>query len=567
MARLGAVLGAVALLGVAMPVAPPAAAQPAGGEERAAAVARPGVVLVSVTWHGWVRDKRTGEVFGGTAGYEVRTSCSGAVISPDGYVATASRCVHTGPLGGGGALFEAAVADLAQTGRVRDAGKARAEIAQHGSAEGPVPDSAVDRRIQVERVEARGTEQVRDVAPAAVVDLVAPEDGDVAVLKVPRERLPSLEIRSDPAPVGAPVLAIGHPAPPNATADPGTEPVARNGRVTAHRTQAGRAFHEFDAADAHGTGGGPVVDLRGGVVGLISRGPTGEARSPGLAASARTLVDVLAHKGIAVGIGQHDRDYRAGLDRYFEGDHDGAVEHFDAVLAGSPGHRGATEHRRLAVEGGGEAGGPSTLLAVLAALCGGIAVATATAGTAVALARRKRLAAAGGAAPPTGAPPAAVPLGAPPTAVPFRTPPAAAAFDPPVQAGPPADGRTGAPAGLPAGLPVGTPPPGTPLTGIPPAAVPPPVRAEPAGGAPETVTRARVPVLPVGLGVHPQERGEADPDQAERREGALGQHQPDDETERGHGRVQPGPPLAGHPGADQAREGDGAQQGAEEQRR
>jgi hypothetical protein len=74
---------AAALCGVAA-LALTIAAPPAGASERAAALARPGVVLVTVAWHGWVRDKTTGEVFGGVEGYTAKTTCTGFVVSPDG---------------------------------------------------------------------------------------------------------------------------------------------------------------------------------------------------------------------------------------------------------------------------------------------------------------------------------------------------------------------------------------------------------------------------------------------------------------------------------------------------
>ncbi|WP_433259824.1 trypsin-like peptidase domain-containing protein [Actinosynnema sp. CS-041913] len=562
MARVKAMLGAAAMLAL-IPL--PAAAQPSSPEERAAAMARPGIVYISVTWHGWVRDKRTGEVFGGTAGYEVKTSCSGAVISPDGHVATASHCVHTGPLGGGGALFEAAIADLGRTGRVRDPAKARTEFAEHGLAEGANPDSPVDRLIQVERMEARDGEQVRDIAPATVVDLVAPADGDVAVLKVPRDHLPSMEIRQDQTPVGTPILAIGYPGSTNATVDPSLEPSNKNGQISARRTQSGRPFYEFSAAATHGMSGGPVVDMQGGIVGLVSQGSPGETQSFNFAASSQTLVDILKGKGIAVGVGQHDKDYRTGLDRYFEGDYDGAVEYFDAVLAGSPGHQQATEYRRLATDKGGQAGSsPTTLLVVFAVLCGGIAIATATAGTAIALTRRKRLAGGGPSAVPE-----PLPVGAPGTVGNHG------AIGGPGSAGGPGAGPLGGPGwaagpGLGAGPgPLGTPPAGTPFTyppmGTPPAGMPP--MAAPLG-TPSAVTETRSSPLglPVVLGDDQQPDGQADPDQTERRKGALRDHQADDQTERSRGHVQPGAPLPGHPRPDQPDDGDGAHQGGEDQR-
>ncbi|PSL56033.1 trypsin-like peptidase [Saccharothrix carnea] len=384
-----ALFAAAALL--LLTAAPAGAAQPSSPEELAAAIARPAIVLITVEWHGWVRDKRTGEVFGGAKGYVVKATCSGAVIRPDGHVATASHCVHTGPQGGAGALFDAAIEELAAAGRIVDRAKAKAQLAEHAVAEGANPDRPVDRAIQVERMEATGDGPIRDIAPATVVDLVAPTDGDVAVLKVPRDNLPSLEIRADQTPVGTPILAIGYPGSAGAAVDPSLEPSNKNGQVSARRTQNDRPFYEFSAAATHGMSGGPLVDMEGRVVGVVSQGSPGETQSFNFAAASTTLLDVLAGKDVKAEPGEHDLAYRAALDSYFADDFDGAVEGFDDVLATSPGHLQASEYRRLAVDRGGSAGGGTTLLIVFAVLCGGVAVATATAGTAIALSRRRRL--------------------------------------------------------------------------------------------------------------------------------------------------------------------------------
>ncbi|MBW4718404.1 S1 family peptidase [Saccharothrix obliqua] len=541
-----AVLVGVAVLLALHPL--PAAADPSSPEERAAAVARPGVVFLSVTWRGWVRDKRTGEVFGGTGGYEVKTACSGAVISPDGYVATASHCVHTGPLGGGGALFEAAIADLAEVGRVRDVAKARQDFAERGSAEGATPDSPVDRRIQVERVEARDGGEVRDIAPATVVDLVAPEDGDVAVLRVPRRNLPSIAIRDDPAPVGTPILAIGYPGSTSTAVDPSLEPSNKDGRISARRTQGGRPFYEFSAAATRGMSGGPVVDVRGDVVGLISQGSPGETQAFNLAASTRTLVEVLRAGRLQVGTGPHDQDFRAGLDRYYEGDYDGAVEHFDAAIAGSPGHRQAAEFRRLAADKGGVAGSsPTTLLVVLAIACGGLAVAAATAGTAVLVTRRRRLA---GRSPTTTTPYGAAP---PAGGFPAAAAPPAAGYHP---TSPPGIGFPGAATASP--TPTARPANGSPSEGVrseaPTASYSNPERVP----APEDGPTTHRSGLPVVLGVEPQTDRQGEADQTERVERALGQQQADDQAEHAADDVHPRTPLAGQPSADQADEGDQA---------
>jgi serine protease Do len=386
----------------------PATAQPSSPEERAAAMARPAIVFITVNWHGWVRDKRTGEVFGGPEGYEVTTSCSGAVINPVGYVATASHCVHTGPDGGGGALFDAAIAELATLGRIGDPRRAKNEFAEHAVAEGAANDRPVDRQIQVERIVATSHGQTRDIAPATVEDLVTPADGDVAVLKIPRDQLPALETRADPPPVGTPILAIGYPGSSAKAVDQSLEPSNKNGQISAHRTQQGRPFYEFSAAATHGMSGGPVVDTQGRIVGLISQGSPGETQSFNFAAASSTLTDVLRRKAIAVELGAHDRDFRRGLDEYFAGDLDAAIEFFDAVLAAVPSHPQAAQYRRLAIEQGGVAGSNTTLLVGFAIGCAVLALLTGAPGILMLVPRRR----APGAAPAlVMPPPLPVPLG------------------------------------------------------------------------------------------------------------------------------------------------------------
>jgi V8-like Glu-specific endopeptidase len=363
----------------------PAAAQPSSPEELAAAVARPAIVFITVTWHGWVRDKETGEVFGGNAGYEVKVSCTGVVINPDGYVATASHCVHTGPLGGSGLLFDAAIGDLAKAGRIGDPAKARKSFADRTTAEGKVADRPADRQIQVERIV---TEGKRDIAPATVVDLAAPDDGDVAILKIPRDRLPALQLRSDSPPVGTPVLAIGYPGSADAAADPNLEPSNKNGQISSHRTLHEHPFYEFSAAATHGMSGGPLVDMQGHIVGLISQGAPGETQSFNFATATSTLTNLLAGKGIEAKEGPHDRNFRIGLDRYFAGNYDSAVTYFDAVLAAAPSHIQALDFRRLAAEKGGKPTGSTTPLILIAIGCG--AVTLIAAALAYLLIRRRR---------------------------------------------------------------------------------------------------------------------------------------------------------------------------------
>lgn len=381
---------AVAVLCAGLAVTP-AAAQEASPEEQAAAIARPAIVFVQSSWHGWVRDKRTGEVFGGAEGYQVTVSCSGAVINGDGYVATAGHCVDPGPNGGGGGLIDQAIADLAAAGRVRDQALGRKQFVENAVLEGAKPGSKPTRQIQVERSTG---ERTRDIAPATVVDLAAPTEGDIAVLKVPRSNLPAVTVGGDDVAVGAPILAIGYPASTDEATDPTSEPSSKNGQVSNHRSQDGHPFLEISAAVTHGMSGGPVIDMRGRVVGVISQLSPGETQSFNLAAAAKTLTGLLRGKGVEDTLGPTDRNYRTGLAAYFAGDYDTAVEYLDAVLGATPVHPQARRYRDLAVQRGGAVSGDG-LLTVLIVACGGVALAAGAAGIVLALrGRRQRLVAA-----------------------------------------------------------------------------------------------------------------------------------------------------------------------------
>lgn len=384
----------VAPLAIALLAAAPAAAQPAppaSPEEKTAAVVRPAIVFIQVDWHGWVRDRRTGELFGGAAGYEATTTCTGTVIREDGYVVTAGHCVDSSPIGGGGALVARAVQDLAKAGRVRDPESAVAQLADNAVLEGAT-GGPIDRRIQVERATGSADAGVRDIAPAKIVDSLAPLEGDIAVLKIPRTHLPAVEIMSgatkaDP-PSGSPILAIGYPGSPTKVTDPTLEPSVKNGQVSNHRTQNGHPFLEISAAITQGMSGGPVVDLNGQIVGVISQLSPDETQAFNLASAATTLTDVLRDKDIRPALSPTDRNYRAGLEEYFTGENDTAIDYFDAVLEDVPSHQQAKEYRDRAAQRGGEpTTDPTTLLLIIGG-CVALAVLASVTG-AILLTRRR----------------------------------------------------------------------------------------------------------------------------------------------------------------------------------
>jgi hypothetical protein len=241
--------------------------------------------------------------------------------------------------------------------------------------------------VRVTRVVSAGDAPGTDVATATVTEFLAPDQGDVALLTVPRTGLPALTLATeDDRPAGTPILAIGFPASVGRATDPSTEPTNKNGQISARRTLDGKPYYEISAAASQGMSGGPLVDMDGRVLGLVTAAPEGETQSFNLATASTSALNLLRANGVTPGPSATDRNFNAGLTHYFDGDYAEAVEFFDAVLAAAPDHRQAREYRALAEEHG--SGGPD-LLVILIVVCGAIAVLSAAA-AAILLARRRR---------------------------------------------------------------------------------------------------------------------------------------------------------------------------------
>ena len=139
----------------------------------------------------------------------------------------------------------------------------------------------------------------------------------------------------------------------------------KNGQISARRTLDGKPYYEISAAASQGMSGGPLVDVDGRVLGLVTAAPDGETQSFNLATASTSALALLRDTGSP----------RAERER--------------PEL-----HRGphGLLRRRLRRGGGvlrrGARGGPG-LLVILIAVCGGIAVLSAAAAT-ILLARRRR---------------------------------------------------------------------------------------------------------------------------------------------------------------------------------
>jgi S1-C subfamily serine protease len=342
----------------------------ANPEQRAAALIRPATVYLEGTATGWVR-MPDGELFD-TAPYQASWTCTGFVVNPDGWVATAGHCVDDLR----SMLLDAAFGDIYAANMDWAPEELAAYVDGSFTVEGEKGGS--DPALEIAVLFGEGTSGTR--LPASVIEYRPLEQGDVALLKVQRDDLPSaLLATDDDVAIGTPVLSVGFPGSTEQVTDPSLEPTNKSGKVSAKKTSGTVPFYETDAALSGGMSGGPTVDLEGRVIGVNSFGPSGESQAFNFIAPSSGLEELLAARGVTAQLGAADERYRNALTAYYEGRYSEAIEGFDAVLAMSPEYPGISGLKADAVrlrEQHGDAAAPSSSSSSkLPLILGGAAVA------------------------------------------------------------------------------------------------------------------------------------------------------------------------------------------------
>lgn len=351
------VLGAVAAAAASSLTASPALAQGARPtptpEERAAALTRPSVVYVETHWSGYVFDEDN-LIFNGGAPFEFTARCTGFVVDPAGYVASAGHCVdHANQNGAGETFLQMAVAEaVAKRTYVNNDPQAVYDFAtMNWRVEGKTPGTRADKQVFVQRGTATAGKTDGEVLPARVVDFRPLEQGDVALLKVEKTDLPAIEVgNTADVQIGTSVLSVGYPGSTDQATDSNLEPTNKDGKVSAKKTMGTVSFLEMSAALSGGMSGGPTVDLEGRVVGVNSWNPVGEDQAFNFVAPASNLTELLSRNGVKNQLGPQDLTYRAGLDAYWAGRYTEAIAAFDKVTSIIPSHQQAQEYRQLAAK-------------------------------------------------------------------------------------------------------------------------------------------------------------------------------------------------------------------------
>jgi len=368
-------LATVLAAGAALSPTAPAAAKPAfTPEEKAAAIVRPAVVYIEVQWEGWVRDKVSGKLWDAESVSFV-ARCSGFSVSNDGFIVTAGHCVDPGVEGVGLSFFEE-IADRffrAGTATQADTDTLIRDMIANAEVEGQTAGDPATRKVFAQRGVARSGLTSGEAMQARVVSFHPVSGGDVALLKVEKTNTPMVQLAdSSDINVGTDVLAIGYPASADNISDATFEPSTKDGKISNKRTEGGVPFYETSAATTQGMSGGPVANLDGDIIGVISHGPPAEKQAFNFIAASSLISEELSKSGVKNDFGKIDTDYQDGLNAYYDGRYSNSIEKFDAVLAAVPSHAQAQEYRQKAVGLRETNGDPGLGTGILIAGIGGL---------------------------------------------------------------------------------------------------------------------------------------------------------------------------------------------------
>jgi hypothetical protein len=275
-------------------------------------------------------------------------SCTGFVVNPDGWVATAGHCVdsESAKLLILKRAAKEYILQFPDAPESRDPATTLDWLRKNARVEGDGADRGPE--ISLALTYGTGTKVAGKVA-ANVVDFRPLGKGDVALLKVDKHNLPSSELATDAdVSIGTSVLAVGFSQSTENVTGPTLDPTNKSGKVSKKSTMGSAAEYEIDAAVSEGMSGGPTVDLNGKVIGINSFAPVGEPQAFNFIAPADGLAAIMASKGVKATLGPADAYYRKGLKHYYAGQYTEAIDDFDQTLSMSPDYPGLTDLRTSA---------------------------------------------------------------------------------------------------------------------------------------------------------------------------------------------------------------------------
>ncbi len=412
---------AVALAVLSFVASPATADKPEATKlEKVRAYVQPSVVYLGITWTGYVYDDFNEKYLNNGDPFEATFQCTGYVVNPNGYIATAGHCVNAGDEVKN-TLTEIGAEWALSNGYYTNKDLTTQDVIDDYRALNKDGESKLEsQQFAGWGVAAGGVKSGQSYA-ARVIDSQAFDKGDAALLKVEAKDLQAIKLADTEPEVGQDIVSIGYPASVDKVADLTYAPSFKDGSVSSKKSTSGGLFNAFEisAAMSGGMSGGPTVNLDHQVIGFNSFNINGETQQFNFVRPSTLTSELMSGAGVKNTLGTLGKMYNAGLDAYFDGDRDQAVESLQKVLDEQPSNELAQEFIKKAKkleDNGGTLPIVLIALAVLAAAGGSVAV----------LMRRSRKVNAGApAAALTATPPAALAQPAPAIPEPTSTAPAA----------------------------------------------------------------------------------------------------------------------------------------------
>lgn len=315
--------------------------------ERINALVQPSIVYLQQDWSGYVFDRANKQYLNYGQPFELSFQCTGFVVNPDGYIATAGHCVdleEVKPV-----FFQTAAQWAIDNGYYLDTTLTTDQIVawQDYRVETMTKVNRADLVIQVGWGAAASGIQTAEVRRARVVGSQGADAGDVALLKVEARDLNALVLSADEeVEVGTEVVSVGYPASVDTVTDPDLTPSFKDGSISSVKTVQGglMTVYEISAAVSGGMSGGPTVDLEGRVVGVNSFGISGEPQAFNFVRPSTQLAELLASSGVDNALSETTQAYRDGLAAYWEGDRATAVDRLELVVQEQPSNLLAAEY-------------------------------------------------------------------------------------------------------------------------------------------------------------------------------------------------------------------------------
>lgn len=308
--------------------------------QRSVALAKPGVVRIAdifVATFFWPRNGKSYRTMDGGMG-------SGFFINPDGYIVTnahVTRPSHDGQEKSMEQLFAQFVAQLAQ---------------DYGADPRAVLQNAALMRQIANQAQLRSVEHIHLVItpdgsqlPFELKAFGAPigEGKDVSVIKVETKNAPVLHLGdSDQVQLLDPVMVMGYPGAADTSlldSKSALEVSITDGKLSAKKnTTDGAPVLQVSAPATHGNSGGPVLNDRGEVIGIMTfRGDTvngQEVTGFSFVVPSSTIQEFVRQAGATNQDGLVDQRYRQGLELMWAGHFKAALPVFEEVKRLFPHH-------------------------------------------------------------------------------------------------------------------------------------------------------------------------------------------------------------------------------------